>query len=115
MAEVSKVSSADSKALPEIKEARVQSHQAQVQKKIQKKLSEDLKQSLKVMNNIFKAQNIRLAFVRDRDVGITSVRVIDMKTGDVIKIMPPEQVIQTVKMIKNFIQTYLGLVLDEYV
>lgn len=73
---------------------------------------EELQEKLTQANTVLEVEsNKQLSFFVDKDTGKQGVRVIDMKTKEVIKQIPPEQMLDLTKRIKE----QLGVLLDEVI
>ena|GEM_PF-523191 len=71
----------------------------------------DLEEAVKALAKAVGVVNERLAFSLHRDSGIMYVQVIDNKTNEIIKQIPPDKVMDAVARIRDMI----GMLLDERV
>ena len=71
----------------------------------------DLEEAVKALAKAVSVVNERLAFSLHRDSGIMYVQVIDNKTNEIIKQIPPDKVMDAVARIRDMI----GMLLDERV
>jgi flagellar protein FlaG len=72
---------------------------------------EDVKQAALVLEDTVQAFNQRLSFVLHTDSGRMQVQVIDNQTQEVVKELPPTEVLETVARIRQAV----GLLLDKKV
>ena len=78
--------------------------------KDQTKLSqEELKELSKALNHFLSLFNLETKLVYNKDVGQVVVQVIDRRTNEVIKQIPPEELLEVAKKIHDFV----GLLLEK--
>ncbi|MCI4453881.1 MAG: flagellar protein FlaG [Thermodesulfobacterium sp.] len=78
--------------------------------KDQTKLSqEELKELSKALNHFLSLFNLETKLVYNKDVGQVVVQVIDKRTNEVIKQIPPEELLEVAKKIHDFV----GLLLEK--
>lgn len=70
---------------------------------------EELQQAIESLNSAVSLLNHRLNFKIDDSTGRLTARVIDNKTNEIIREIPPERVLAFVKRFQEF----LGLMVDE--
>jgi flagellar protein FlaG len=76
--------------------------------KDQTKLSqEELKELSKALNHFLSLFNLETKLVYNKDVGQVVVQVIDKRTNEVIKQIPPEELLEVAKKIHDFIGIFL--------
>ena len=76
--------------------------------KDQTKLSqEELKELSKALNHFLSLFNLETKLVYNKDVGQVVVQVIDKRTNEVIKQIPPEELLEVAKRIHEFIGIFL--------
>ena len=89
---------------------RVEKAQAPSSYKDQTKLSqEELKELSKALNHFLSLFNLETKLVYNKDVGQIVVQVIDKRTNEVIKQIPPEELLEVAKKIHDFV----GLLLEK--
>jgi flagellar protein FlaG len=87
-----------------VEKAQVSSH------KDQTKLSqEELKELSKALNHFLSLFNLETKLVYNKDAGQIVVQVIDKRTNEVIKQIPPEELLEVAKKIHDFV----GLLLEK--
>lgn len=72
---------------------------------------EDVRQATEALNETVRALNGRLSFVLHEESGRMQVRVIDNQTQEVVKEIPPTEVLEVVARIREMI----GVLLDKKV
>lgn len=72
---------------------------------------EDLKQAAEVLEETVQAFNLRLSFILHEDSGRMQVRVIDNITSEVVKEIPPTEILEVAARIRKMV----GVLLDEKV
>jgi flagellar protein FlaG len=78
--------------------------------KDQTKLSqEELKELSKALNHFLSLFNLETKLVYNKDAGQVIVQVIDKRTNEVIKQIPPEELLEVAKKIHDFV----GLLLEK--
>jgi flagellar protein FlaG len=78
--------------------------------KDQTKLSqEELKELSKALNHFLSLFNLETKLVYNKDAGQVVVQVIDKRTNEVIKQIPPEELLEVAKRIHDFV----GLLLEK--
>ena len=78
--------------------------------KDQTKLSqEELKELSKALNHFLSLFNLETKLVYNKDAGQVVVQVIDKRTNEVIKQIPPEELLEVAKKIHDFV----GLLLEK--
>jgi len=76
--------------------------------KDQTKLSqEELKELSKALNHFLSLFNLETKLVYNKDAGQVVVQVIDKRTNEVIKQIPPEELLEVAKRIHEFIGIFL--------
>jgi flagellar protein FlaG len=76
--------------------------------KDQTKLSqEELKELSKALNHFLSLFNLETKLVYDKDAGQVIVQVIDKRTNEVVKQIPPEELLEVAKRIHDFIGIFL--------
>ncbi len=76
--------------------------------KDQTKLSqEELKEFSKALNHFLSLFNLETKLVYNKDAGQVVVQVIDKRTNEVIKQIPPEELLEVAKRIHEFIGIFL--------
>ena len=76
--------------------------------KDQTKLSqEELKELSKALNHFLSLFNLETKLVYNKDAGQVVVQVIDQRTNEVIKQIPPEELLEVAKRIHEFIGIFL--------
>jgi flagellar protein FlaG len=76
--------------------------------KDQTKLSqEELKELSKALNHFLSLFNLETKLVYNKDAGQVVVQVIDKRTNEVIKQIPPEELLEVSKRIHEFIGIFL--------
>ena len=76
--------------------------------KDQTKLSqEELKELSKALNHFLSLFNLETKLVYNKDAGQVVVQVIDKRTNEVIKQIPPEELLEVAKKIHEFIGIFL--------
>jgi flagellar protein FlaG len=89
---------------------RVEKAQAPISYKDQTKLSqEELKELSKALNHFLSLFNLETKLVYNKDAGQVIVQVIDKRTNEVIKQIPPEELLEVAKKIHDFV----GLLLEK--
>ena len=89
---------------------RVEKAQLPSSYKDQTKLSqEELKELSKALNHFLSFFNLEIKLVYNQDVGQVVVQVIDKRTNEVIKQIPPEELLEVAKKIHDFV----GLLLEK--
>jgi flagellar protein FlaG len=78
--------------------------------KDQTKLSqEELKELSKALNHFLSLFNLETKLVYNKDAGQVVVQVIDKRTNEVVKQIPPEELLEVAKKIHDFV----GLLLEK--
>jgi len=89
---------------------RVEKYQAPFSYKDQTKLNqEELEELSKALNHFLSLFNLETKLVYNQDVGQVVVQVIDKRTNEVIKQIPPEELLEVAKRIHDFV----GLLLEK--
>jgi flagellar protein FlaG len=68
----------------------------------------DLEKIIKEMNQFIQIFNSRIAFELDKDTGKTILKIIDPQTNEVIRQIPPEELLRISKRISEL----LGLIIN---
>ncbi|NLB88191.1 MAG: flagellar protein FlaG [Syntrophomonadaceae bacterium] len=72
-----------------------------------------LKQAIKTANEAMKISNYHLQFKLHEGSGRYQVKVIDSQTEEVIREIPPENLLEFSAMVKKMLDEALGLLVDE--
>ena len=89
---------------------RVEKAQAPSSYKDKTKLTqEDLEELSKALNHFLSLFNLETKLVYNKDAGQVVVQVIDQRTNEVIKQIPPEELLEVAKKIHDFV----GLLLEK--
>ncbi|MBO6292596.1 MAG: flagellar protein FlaG [Selenomonas sp.] len=80
--------------------------EANAQKKEEPK-EEDMQQMMKELNELMSRINCNLEFSYHKEVNVMSVKMIDKATNEVIKELPPEEMIDNMIQAKDWIGAFL--------
>lgn len=101
------VSSVDSLQNPQEEEMGVQETvEANAQNK-EEPNEEDMQQMMKELNELMSRINCNLEFSYHKEVNVMSVKMIDKETQEVIKELPPEEMIDNMIQAKDWIGAFL--------
>ncbi|MBE6102554.1 MAG: flagellar protein FlaG [Selenomonas ruminantium] len=101
------VSSVDSLQNPQEEEMGVQETvEANAQNK-EEPNEEDMQQMMKELNELMSRINCNLEFSYHKEVNVMSVKMIDKATNEVIKELPPEEMIDNMIQAKDWIGAFL--------
>jgi flagellar protein FlaG len=75
----------------------------------------DAEEATRQLNEIAKLANPRLTFTIDRDLDAVIITVIDKNTDEVIRQIPPEEVLSRMKRRKELEEYFTGLFADDVV
>lgn len=65
------------------------------------------------LNKLMSRINANLNFNYHQDAGVMSVRMVDKETGDIIKELPPEEMVKNMVKSKIWIDAFIGTFVDK--
>ena len=68
---------------------------------------DDLDKVVEELNKQFKIFNVRMSFSYDEDKNITIIKVQDRKTGEIIKQIPPEEMLKSLTKISALVGIFV--------
>ncbi len=84
--------------------------EVQLKQPIDEKALDNITQEL---NQLMSKINANLSFNYHQDAGVMSVRLVDKESGDVIKELPPEEMVKNMVKSKIWMDAFIGTFVDE--